>query len=152
MKPLPRSPLQVIVIPYRRDAEGGWEFAVLHRADEDAWQFIAGGAEGAESPEEAARREAGEEAGLPRELPLRKLDAMCSIPRCAFPQATHWPRDLHVVPEYAFAVEAQGTRLSLSGEHRELRWLGYEAAMPLLRWDSNRTALWELHERLRQEP
>ena len=59
-----RQPLQVIVIPFRERDGGGYEFAVFHGADASMWQFIAGGAEDGETVEEAARREAGEEAGI----------------------------------------------------------------------------------------
>ena len=146
-----RAPIQTLVIPYRRHKDCEWEFAVLHREDEDAWQFIAGGAEEGESPAQAAQREAYEEAGVPQSLSLRKLDSLASIPRLAFPQATHWPHTLYVVPEYSFAVNVGSANLSLSCEHRDLRWLRYEEALHLLKWDSNRVALWELHERLCQE-
>ena len=56
-----RSPFNVLVIPYRR-SHADCEFAVLHRAGEPMWQFITGGGELNETPLEAARREAREEA------------------------------------------------------------------------------------------
>ena len=31
-----------------------------------------------------------------------------------------------------------------------MRWLPFQQAYDLLRWDSNRTALWELHQRLQR--
>jgi dATP pyrophosphohydrolase len=37
-----------------------------------------------------------------------------------------------------------------SREHTSYRWLSYDEAARLLRWDSNKTALWELNERLRR--
>ncbi|HLL21331.1 MAG TPA: hypothetical protein VK427_04325 [Kofleriaceae bacterium] len=36
----------------------------------------------------------------------------------------------------------------VSAEHRDVRWLGVSDAMKRLTFDSNRHALWELHERL----
>lgn len=145
---MPRAPLQVIVIPYRKAPNGKPEFAVFHRAKPEMWQFIAGGGEGGESPEQAARREAMEEAGIPNTRPLLKLDAMASIPRSAFPNSTHWPNDLFVVPEYSFSVDASGAEIALSCEHNSYVWMSYESAMKLLTWESNRVALWELNERL----
>ena len=144
-----RQPLQVIVIPFRERGEAGYEFAVFHRADGSMWQFIAGGAEDGEMVEQAARREAAEEAGIPEGARLIRLESRASVPRTAFCQTEHWPRDLLVVPEYSFAVDATGEQLVLSHEHDKVSWLSFEEAMRLLTWDSNRTALWELNERLK---
>jgi len=53
------------------------------------------------------------------------------------------------VPQQAFGVELSQHEILLSDEHTEFRWVPYEDAARMLRWDSNKTALWELHERLR---
>jgi hypothetical protein len=47
-------------------------------------------------------------------------------------------------PQYSFACDATGVAIELSHEHVELRWCGQEEADALLRYDSNRSALWEL--------
>lgn len=39
----------------------------------------------------------------------------------------------------------------LSSEHKEYRWVEYDEAMRLLKYDSNKTALWELNERLKMK-
>ena len=114
------------------------------------WQVVSGGAEDDESASEAAVREAWEEAGVPHDCPWMTLDARAAVPRRAFPTATHWPADLFVVPEHAFAVDVTGQTLTLSAEHDEIRWLPFAAAEELLTWDSNCVALWELNERLEQ--
>ena len=147
-----RAPLQVIVIPFRRDPHGRYEYAVFHCAGSTMWQFVAGGAEDAETPLAAALREAAEEAGIPSDRKWITLDAMATVPRTAFPSATHWPASLLVVPEYAFAVAVDGLPLTLSREHTEVRWLPFAEASKLLTWDSNRVALWELNERLTTYP
>jgi dihydroneopterin triphosphate diphosphatase len=112
------------------------------------WHFVSGGAEDSESPFETAVREASEEAAISHTCPWLTLDSKASVARTAFPSATHWPLDLFVVPEHAFAVEAGGRTIELSHEHDEVRWLPFDEAMNLLTWDSNRVALWELNERL----
>lgn len=72
------------------------------------------------------------------------------VPVSSFPRARlSWPDDLYVVPQHFFACDAHGLPLSLSNEHTEFRWLPFAAADALLRYDSNRSALWELAERLR---
>src|SRR5262245_62000445 len=144
---MPRAPFQVLVLPWRRRG-GGLEAAVFHRADYDVWQFVSGGGELGETPEAAARREAHEEAGIPPDGPYLPLDATTAIPACWFEAWASWPEDVYVVHEHAFAVEVGERELVLSPEHLELRWCGMTEAMELLRFDSNRNALWELHERI----
>lgn len=145
---MPRAPIQIIVIPYRHTVNGEREFAVFHRRNPEMWQFIAGGGEEGESPEQTAAREAMEEAGIPNARPLLKLDAVASIPRSAFPHNPHWPHDLFVLPEYSFAVDASSLQIALSGEHDSYAWMRYDDARTSLTWESNRVALWELNERL----
>ena len=143
-----RAPLQTVVIPFRRSQRGSYEYAVFHRADGTMWHFVSGGAEDSESAFEAAVREASEEAAIPGKCVWLALESKASVARTAFPLATHWPPDLLVVPEHAFAVEVAGHPIKLSCEHDEVRWLPFEEAMKILTWDSNRVALWELNERL----
>ena len=148
---MPRAPFQVLVLPWRRRGDA-LEVAVLHRADHDLWQFVSGGGELGEAPEAAARREAHEEAGIPPGAPYLALDSTTTVPACWFEAWPSWPADVLVVREHAFAAEVGDRELVLSPEHRELRWCGVAAAMDLLRFDSNRNALWELHERLFPRP
>jgi hypothetical protein len=50
--------------------------------------------------------------------------------------------------ENIFAVEVHSMKVSLSREHDNYSWLTYEEAIKLLKWDSNKTALWELKEKI----
>jgi dATP pyrophosphohydrolase len=140
-----RAPFQVLLIPYRR-RPCGLEFAVLRRADAGYWQFVAGGGEDDETPAEAAARETREETGLTG--PLTPLDSFSTVPREGVGAAAHWPPDLYVIPQHCFAIDAGTREIALSPEHTEVRWVPYERARELLKWDSNRNALWELNERL----
>jgi dATP pyrophosphohydrolase len=137
-----------LVIPYRYRNDQV-EFAVLRRNDAEYWQFVAGGGEEGETPILAARREAGEEAGIDADGAFAALDTLSAIPKECFAEAAFWPADVYVIPEYCFATEVGEANLSLSGEHAESRWLTYDDALQLLKWDSNCTALWELNERLK---
>ena len=142
-----RAPYNTLILPYIISA-GRCEFAVFHRADGSMVQFLAGGGEDDESPFEAARREAYEEAGIDVALDnWIELDSKASIPREAFPGA-NWPADIHVVTEHAFAVRVTERELVLSGEHERYQWLSYDMARGVLTWDSNRVALFELDRRL----
>ena len=140
-----RAPFQVLVIPFRR-TPGAWEFAVLKRSDADYWQFVAGGGENGETPVQAAQREIKEEVGIAGEL--LQLDSLSTVPRDCFEAAASWGEDVFVIPEHAFAVNVGRHDLSLSQEHTEFQWLPFDEAFRVLKWDSNRNALWELNERL----
>ncbi len=78
------------------------------------------------------------------------MQAISSVPITVIASAsrTHWPNDLFVIPNVAFAVDCTGIELTISSEHDEVRWTSYREAERLLRWDGNKVALWELNERL----
>ncbi len=145
-----RAPFQVLAIPYKV-VDGSILYCVFHRSDCDQWQFIAGGGEDDESPMQAAKREIWEERGISAGEMI-ELKSMCYIPTDIFPQCylDNWPKDTYVVPEYAFAFECKEV-IELSHEHTECVWLSCEEARAKLKWDSNRTALYELNCRLLAE-
>jgi dATP pyrophosphohydrolase len=145
-----RAPLQVLVLPYRFLPGGGHEHALFRRSERSGgyWQGIAGGAEGLEKPLEAARREAAEEAGIPPDLAFFELDARTTVSADHFAGGKLWGPDVFVVPVHVFAVDLSGHAIRLSGEHSEYRWCAYGEAAALVRWDIDRTALFELHRRL----
>jgi dATP pyrophosphohydrolase len=143
-----RAQFQVLIIPYRMGSDATPEYAVTKRSDMDAWQFLSGGGEDNESPIEAARREANEEGGIPRDLEFVQLDSVASIPVHNFAAPKEWSEDVYVIPEYSFCVDVGARDLSLSHEHAEKHWLPYKEAEQLLTWDSNRTALWEVNQRI----
>lgn len=144
---MPRAPFQILVLPFRHTGDK-FEFAVLRREDMNIWQAVAGGGENDETPAQAALREAGEELGLDRPTPLYPLQTTASVPARFFTDRVHWPTGTYVVPEYSFATDLTGIEITLSHEHTALEWLDYKTAHDALRFDSNRTALDELHERL----
>lgn len=143
-----RAKFQVLIIPFRMATDGLPEFAVTKRFDMDVWQFLSGGGEDDETPMQAARREANEEGNILRDSKMIKLDSTASITAINFAAYKEWGNDVYVVPEYSFGVETQDKDLTLSFEHTELQWLKYKEAVTSLTWDSNKTALWELNERI----
>lgn len=144
-----RAKYQVLVIPYMVKSNSLY-FAVLKRSDSQSWQFIAGGGEGDETPCEAAKRESYEEAGIDILSRYIKLDCTSTVPVFNFSESSNWPSDLYVIPEYCFAVEVQ-SKLFISDEHLEYNWVNYEDASKILKWDSNRTALWEVMARFKAD-
>jgi dATP pyrophosphohydrolase len=142
-----RSPLQILVLPFRK-LQGKIEFAVFKRSEEGFWQGIAGGCEDNERPIEAAKREVFEEARIPTHSKFYSLQYKSNVPVNAFAASKYWPKNLYVIPEHYFAVECNNIEIVLSHEHSEYKWASYDEARRLLKWDSNKNALWELNERL----
>ena len=143
-----RAPFQVIVIPFLKASSGEPQYGIFKRRTHEMWQAISGGGEDGETPLEAAIRETLEETGIADRDGWIHLQSRASIPASVFSGTDHWPRDLFVVPEYAFGLAVADTNVALSSEHSECAWLPFYEAHQRLTWDSNRVALWELHCRI----
>lgn len=145
---MPRAPFQILAFPHYR-SDHGIEYAIFQRADAGYWQGIAGGGEDQETPLQAARREAKEEAGISEDTPLVLLDSCSTVPVVEIVGHLVWGPEVLVVPEYFFGIEVTEKRLTISSAHSTYQWAPYEKAHSLLKWDSNKNALWELHHRLK---
>lgn len=143
-----RAPFQILAIPYKKGEE--LKYCILRRSDGSQWQFVAGGGEDNDTPEEAAIREVSEEVGIITENIIR-LTSMAYLPIDVIKEK-HRKRWLntYVIPEYCFAFECSD-EIKLSKEHTEYSWVTYEEALRLLAWDSNKTALYEINCRLLAE-
>ncbi|MBU5426845.1 NUDIX domain-containing protein [Tissierella pigra] len=148
---MPRAKFQVLVIPYViQDKQ--IKYCTFLREDMNIWQFIAGGGEDDETPIEAAKREANEEADIAYTTSYYMLDTCCSIPVECFNEVDRqrWGENCFVIPEYSFAVDVNVTDLKLSHEHVQYKWLDYKSAKKLLKYDSNKIALGELNTRIKK--
>ena len=143
-----RAPFQVLVLPFRHSQDGYLEYAIFKRSDGKYWQFTAGGGENAEKLGETAKREAFEEAGISPDSEYFPLDSRNTVPVAGVTGEFTWGRDVYVIPEYTFGVEIESSSITLSKEHTEYRWVSYENAAEMLKWDSNKNALWELNARI----
>jgi dATP pyrophosphohydrolase len=143
-----RAPFNVLVFVHRRVGES-IEYALLRRADAGYWHTVSGGGEDDETPLEAARRETHEEAGLPIHAEFLRLDTIMPVPVSAYGDSYLWAKDLYVIPQYCFGVQAHDDRLVLSREHTAYRWLDYQEAHRLVEYEGSKIALWELDRRLR---
>lgn len=145
-----RQPVNIHAYLYHIAPDGTPRYAIFRRADDPkCWQGISGGVESGETPAQAALREAREEAGTPPNLPLYPLDTVSALPSTLFSVRDAWGPDVVVCPMHFFAIPYSGL-IALSDEHTEYRWCTYEEAEPLVYWHDQKTALWELHERIRR--
>jgi dihydroneopterin triphosphate diphosphatase len=146
-----RAPFQVLVLPYRYSNKDRTEYAIFKRSDAAYWQFIAGGGEDKETPIEAAKREANEEAGIPFHSEYIVLESKNTVPVEGVTGKFTWGENVFVVREYTFGVRLDDGVIVLSKEHTEFAWLCYNEAVAMLKWDSNKNALWELNARLTKQ-
>jgi dihydroneopterin triphosphate diphosphatase len=143
-----RACFQVLIIPFTFSPE--LQIAIFQRNDNHNWQFIAGGGENDEEPIEAAKRESFEEAGISQTSTFIALNTISSIPKEFFPSLKN-ESDIWVITEYCYAVQTKERELILSSEHKTFQWLTYDKAIQYLKYDSNKTALWELRQRILEE-
>ncbi|NLO84840.1 MAG: NUDIX pyrophosphatase [Clostridiales bacterium] len=143
-----RRPENVHVYQYRLNMRNEYEFAIFQRADDPkCWQGVSGGVEDGETIEQAALRESFEEAGTPLDATIYRLDTVSYLPSDIFFDRELWGRDVVVCPLFFFAMPFDG-EIILSDEHTEVRWLPYNEAERLVYYHEQKTALWELKERL----
>lgn len=141
-----RTPYQILLFPYIKKGDRFY-YALFKREDMDVWQGIAGGGEKKEKPIDAVKREAFEEGGIPLNSKYVRLASMATIPVaniCGF----KWGGNIAIIPEFSFSVEMHNKNLKISREHKCYKWFLFDEAIKKLKWDSNKTALWELNYRL----
>lgn len=145
-----RIPKQVLIIPYR-NIDDKIEYCVFKRKDMNAWQWIAGGAEDFDKNIlESAKRELWEETGI-KDVQIQQLELTCKIPVVNIVKDFIWGEDVFYSEEYAFSVNITNKQIKLSNEHTEYKWVDYSEAKNLLKYDSNKSALWELDIKLKRK-
>ncbi len=78
-----------------------------------------------------------------------QLDTVEPVPVIAFRDSHIWGDNVYVIPQYCFGVTSQDIQIVISHEHTEYKWFSYEEAYQLIKFDGNKTALWELDKRLK---
>jgi len=141
-----RKPIQVLIFPFYKE-KNCYLYAIFKRRDLKFWQGISGGVENKETTLEAAKRELREETKIVNYSKFIKLNSMTTIPAVNFGKH-RWGKNIYVVPEFSFGVELISKNIKIGKEHSDYRWLLFEEASRLLKYDSNKTALWELNRRL----
>ena len=146
-----RIPKQVLIIPYRIN-DNKIEYCLFKRKDMEIWQWIAGGAEDFDDNIfESAKREFYEETGI-KDAIVEQLEIQTPIPVVnVTKEKFKWGDNVFYSIEYGFSANVDNKKISLSDEHNEYQWLSYEEARKLLRYDSNKNALWELDVKLKRK-
>lgn len=132
-----RLPIQVAAIIYY-----GNSVLLLRRKPEKGgfWQYVSGGLEEGETLERGIKREIREETGIEDIKNIERFHMF------QFREFDTYKTDSSIwYTEFVFAVES-GTRKTVLGEeHDDYRWVGFEKAMELLKYEDNKIALNKLH-------
>ena len=142
-----RKPKQVLIFLYRKNKKDEYEYCVFYRKKKQIWQAISGGVEDDETLIETVKREVFEETNIETNN-IFQLSSVCSIPVINITGKFTWGNDVYVVTEYSFGVFTKNSSIKLSSEHNYYEWLPFDEACRKLEFDSNKTALWELNQRL----
>lgn len=145
-----RLPKQVLIIPYRivRDKI---QYCIFKRRDLTVWQWVAGGVEDFDKNLlDAAKRELWEETQL-KDVTIEELELITPIPVVNIVKEFQWGQDVFYAKEYAFAANTTNQSIQLSEEHDEYQWVNFEKAKEMLKYDSNKSALWELDVKLKRK-
>ena len=141
-----RRPKQVLVFLYKK--VGNDYFYCIFLRKSGIWQGISGGVEDDEALIDTVKREVLEETGIVVSN-IIELSSVSSIPVIDVVGDYIFGSDVYVIPEYSFGVYCD-SEIKLSLEHKEYKWVSYDEAIRYLKYDSNKTALWELNERLKK--
>ena len=141
---------QVLVLPFRI-IDDNIQYCVFKRKDRKIWQFVAGGAEDFDVDIlDSAKRELFEETGILNNCLFYELEEYIKIPVVNISKDFIFGDDVYFVEEFALAVNVLNNDISLSLEHDEYSWVSYAEAYDILRYDSNKSALWELNEKIKR--
>ena len=145
-----REPFQVLVILYKI-IDLKLHVAIFHRRSGDYWQFVSGGKEDTdENLYESVKREVVEETGLIVNN-ITNLATTTSIPAIYF--SAFDETEFILVTEKCFACDITHIEkpIVLSKEHDKYRFVDVANANAILKWDSNKVALYELEKLLKKE-
>lgn len=142
-----RCPKQVLVFLYRFN-NSHLEYCLFLRNKGKFWQGISGGVEDDENLLDTVKREVYEETMI-NVNNIICLSSISSIPVLNITDDFSFGDDVYVSTEYSFGVNVTSNdNIVISSEHLSYKWLCYDDAYNLLKYDSNKTALWELNLRL----
>ena len=144
-----RTPVQIGCILFRKVKS--FEFLLLKRVESRGgyWQCVTGGVEDDESAVDAVYREVFEETGIRREDVISFIEGVfeCEFETDSFNKLFG---DKTIIKSYDFGAQvsnSQKIRID-PAEHDEYKWVDYETALELLKWENNKNALKELVKKI----
>ncbi|OQY39045.1 MAG: hypothetical protein B6226_02635 [Candidatus Cloacimonetes bacterium 4572_65] len=137
-----RQPRNILAFPYYIE-ENEILYAIFRRSDACFWQGVAGGVEDDETNNSATIREVYEEAQIEAKGRIIELEATALIPASEF--QADWGENITYVKEVSYGIEASSLEVKISSEHSEYCWVGFEKALSMLKYESNKVALMELN-------
>lgn len=142
-----RKPKQVLVFLYTKNKNNQYEYCIFYRDKMKFWQAISGGVEDDETLIQTVKREVLEETGI-KVNNVFELSSVSTIPVVNVTGEFTWGNDVYVVLEYSFGAFIEKSDIRLCNEHSQYGWFLFDEAYGKLKFDSNKTALWELNQRL----
>lgn len=126
-------------ILFRRSADQSIHYLLLKRAEARGgfWQPITGGVEPGERDVPAVQREMREEIGVADPVQMTDL---------AYQFQFSTGDGKRVLDEHVFCAELKpDAEIVLSHEQTEYRWVTYQEALGMLKWENNKKALEHCH-------
>jgi len=147
-----RLPIQLECIVFRRK-EDAWEFLLLRRIPSKGgfWQPVTGGLEEEDvSLEHCCKREVMEETGIAESDIVRIIP---HVHKYTFTEDGLDQYGYDHYTEFIFGVEISRTvdvhsHNNVYDEHDEMKWVSYEEALSLLKWEDNKEGLRKLKAKL----
>ena len=130
-----------------------YEFLLLKRLPVVGgfWQYAGGSIEDGEDHLEAAYREVFEEAGIAKKDVIRVIDNVYYFTMDKH-YLTNEPMPIQEEFVYAFEVKPN-TKININNnpcsEHDAYRWVDFDSAMKMLKWDNNKDAFNKLKKILK---
>ena len=143
------APFKTLLFPYKLKDKIPF-FAIFKKRSENHWQALSGSVLTGESTDTAVVRYGLDALGISSDAKYFKLDSRAMIP-FEYASDEDWEKEVFVIPEDCFAILIDGSDLLLSEEIEDIKWLEYKNAIEMVKWDSNKTALWELNFRLKKD-
>ncbi len=142
-----RSPYQILAFPFIKEGEN-YYYAIFKRKNTGIWQGVAGGGEEGERPIDTVKREVYEEISVSSGVEYIRLASTTTIPAENI-RGMEWGKEIVMIPEISFGIKVFSKDLVIGEEHSEYIWTNLQDAMEKLRYDSNKSAIWELDYRLK---
>ena len=137
---------EILVIPFIKNKKGNFLYATFLCNGDIYWAPITGGVFETETFLQACVREVFEETGIrSKQKDFIKLTASSMIP-------APWLglKKPLLIPERCFGLPLMDMSVSLSQEHSQIKWLPFQKAFSLYRYEAHKIALWELDNYLKK--